>query len=40
MNISGRSNKFILDNLFRETIFIINKQNNNSFANVKSDKFL
>lgn len=39
INISGQLNKFVPNNWFDETIIMLNKENINPSANVKSDKF-
>ena len=40
INISGRPNKSISDDWFDKTMIMLNKQNINPFANIKSDEFL
>lgn len=40
INISGRLNKFVLDDRFGETIIMLNKENINPSTNIKSNKFL
>lgn len=39
INISGQPNKFVSNNWFGKTIFILNKDNINLSINIKLDEF-